>query len=76
VEAAVHRELRANDTALAALESAAAALLGDARPNRLRLHDILLWLTATLRLAHAVELGRGTDEWQRHRAGGYESQRC
>jgi len=75
VEAAVRRELRANDTALAALESAAAALLGDARPNRLRLHDILLWLTTTLRLAHAVELGRGTDEWQRHRAGEHDSQR-
>jgi hypothetical protein len=34
---------------------------GDVRPTRLRLHDILLWLTTTLRLAHAVELGRRSD---------------
>jgi hypothetical protein len=26
--------------------------------TRLRLHDVLLWLTGTLRLTHAVELGR------------------
>jgi len=58
VEAVVRRELRANAAAFAALEDAVAAELGDARPTRLRLHDILLWLTTTLRLAHAVELGR------------------
>jgi hypothetical protein len=58
VEAVVLRELRANAAAFAALEDAVAAEFGDARPTRLRLHDILLWLTATLRLAHAVELGR------------------
>jgi hypothetical protein len=58
VEAVVLRELRTNAVAFAALEDAVAAELGDARPTRLRLHDILLWLTTTLRLAHAVELGR------------------
>ena len=26
--------------------------------TRLRLHDVLLWLAGTLRLTHAVELGR------------------
>jgi hypothetical protein len=58
VEAVVLRELRANAAAFAALDDAVATELGDARPTRLRLHDILLWLTTTLRLAHAVELGR------------------
>ncbi|MDL5158708.1 hypothetical protein [Actinomycetospora termitidis] len=57
VEAVVHRELRANAGAFAELEAAVAAVVGDARPGRLRLHDVLLWLTTTLRLAHAVELG-------------------
>jgi hypothetical protein len=71
VEAVILRELRANDTALAALEAATATLIGN-RPTRLRLHDILLWLTATLRLTHAVELGRASDEWQVHRADGYD----
>ena len=67
VEAVILRELRANDTALAALETATAALTGDARPTRLRLHDILLWLITTLRMTHAVELGRATYEWQTRR---------
>lgn len=58
VEAVVRRELRANAAPFAALEDAVAAEFGDARPTRLRLHDILLWLMTTLRLAHAVELGR------------------
>ena len=61
VAAVVLRELRANAAAFAALEDAVATELGDARPTRLRLHDILLWLTTTLRLAHAVELGRRAD---------------
>jgi hypothetical protein len=47
------------------------AALHHRRP-RLRLHDILLWLTTTLHLPHAVELGRASDEWQGHRAGGYD----
>ena len=69
----VLRELRANAAAFAALEGAVATEFGDARPTRLRLHDILLWLTTTLRLAHAVELGRRSDdnageEWDGARA--------
>jgi hypothetical protein len=55
VEAVVHRELRANADAFAALE-ATVADLGIALP-RLRLHDILLWLSGGLRLTHAVALG-------------------
>lgn len=63
VEAVILRELRANDAAFTALETATAAVVADARPTRLRLHDILLWLTTTLRLAHAVELGRAAGAW-------------
>lgn len=58
VEAAVWRELQANAVAFAALEDTVAAAL-QVRPTRLRLHDILLWLATTLRLAHAVQLGAG-----------------
>src|SRR5689334_11786342 len=58
VEAVVRRELRANEDAFGELEAAVCADLGDARPTRLRLHDVLLWLTTTLRLAHAQEVGR------------------
>lgn len=68
VGAVILRELRANDTAFGVLERTAAALLGDARPTRLRLHDILLWLTTTLRMTHAVALGRATEEWRVHEA--------
>jgi hypothetical protein len=57
VEAVVRRDLRANADAFAALEDAVAAATGDARPTRLRLHDVLLWLSTTLRLAHAVAAG-------------------
>ncbi len=67
VDAVIRRELRANSTVFAALEAATADLLGDARPTRLRLHDILLWLATTLRMTHAVELGRATAEWDRRR---------
>lgn len=66
VEAVVRRELRANAEAFSYLEHTVAALLGDARPTRLRLHDILLWLATTLRLTHAVALGEATPEWQVH----------
>jgi len=66
VEAVVRRELRANAEAFAHLERTIATLLGDARPTRLRLHDILLWLATTLRLTHAVVLGEATPEWQAH----------
>ncbi len=62
VEAVVHRELRANAAGFTALESAVAALLGAPAGRvpltRLRLHDVLLWLSTTLRLAHATEEGR------------------
>lgn len=68
VHAVIRRELRANSDVFAALEAATADLLGDARPTRLRLHDILLWLATTLRLTHAVELGRATAEWDQRRA--------
>jgi hypothetical protein len=53
-EAVIHRELRDNAEAFAALESAVSPL----GLTALRLHDILLWLSASLRLTHAVELGR------------------
>ena len=59
VAAVVHRELAANATAFTALEDAAAGLLGS-RLTRLRLHDLLLWLSATLRLAAAVAFGADT----------------
>lgn len=68
VEAVILRELRANAAALIALEAAVATTVGDARPTRLRLHDILLWLGTTLRLTHAVALGRRSDEWRDHRS--------
>ncbi|MCD2194731.1 hypothetical protein LQ327_15265 [Actinomycetospora endophytica] len=58
VEAVIARELRANADAFAELERAV-ALTTDAAPTRLRLHDVLLWLTTTLRLAHAVAAGQG-----------------
>ncbi|MCD2185749.1 hypothetical protein [Actinomycetospora soli] len=58
VEAVVHRELRANADAFAELAAALGEVADDARPTRLRLHDVLLWLATTLRLAHAVECGR------------------
>ena len=56
VAAVVHRELRANAAAFAALEDAVETALG-APLTRLRLHDVLLWLRATLRFSAAVELG-------------------
>jgi hypothetical protein len=62
VEAVVWRELQANVTAFTALEDAATVSLQVA-PTRLRLHDILLWLSTTLRLAHALQLGQATQEW-------------
>jgi Family of unknown function (DUF6308) len=56
VEAVIHRELQANAPAFQALEDA--VLAHGLHLTRLRLHDVLLWLTGTLRLTHAVELGR------------------
>ncbi|GAA3159743.1 hypothetical protein GCM10010531_08960 [Blastococcus jejuensis] len=54
VEAVIHRELRANADAFDQLEKATAEL----SLTRLRLHDVLVWLTGSLRLAHAVAAGR------------------
>jgi hypothetical protein len=68
IAAVVHRELRANAGAFGALEEASAGLLPSPL-TRLRIHDVLLWLSATLRLATAVALGQATDEWQRFTAG-------
>ncbi len=66
VEAVVHRELRANGAAFSTLVAETARLLKDGGPplTRLRLHDVLLWLSSTLRMSHAVELGQATDEWR------------
>jgi hypothetical protein len=65
VAAVVHRELRANAAAFAELERVVAALLPAAPLTRLRLHDLLVWLTGTLRLPAAVALGEQTEEWSR-----------
>ena len=69
VEAVIHRELGANRAAFGALQATVADLLGDDGTTLtvLRLHDVLLWLSATLRLTHAVELGRATGEWATYR---------
>ena len=56
VEAVIHRELRANADAFATLRDTLAGR-GIAL-TELRLHDVLLWLSGTLRLTHAVALGK------------------
>ena len=61
VEAVIHRELRQNAEAFDALEAAASD--SGVPLARLRLHDILVWLSGSLRLTHAVELGLATDRW-------------
>ncbi len=59
VEAVIHRELQANRAAFAVLaERVAERLDGDTPLTVLRLHDVLLWLSGTLRLTHAVALGQ------------------
>jgi len=72
VEAVVHRELQANAAGFADLEAAVAELLGapggPVPLTRLRLHDVLLWLAGSLRMTHAVALGRGSAEWRAHQA--------
>ncbi|TFV87418.1 DUF6308 family protein [Blastococcus sp. CT_GayMR16] len=56
VEAVIHRELVANAAAFQALQQ---ALTGhDIQLTTLRLHDVLLWLSGSLRLTHAVALGQ------------------
>ncbi|TQN42070.1 hypothetical protein FHU33_1463 [Blastococcus colisei] len=56
VEAVIHREVRANESAFSRLERELAAC--GVELGRLRLHDVLLWLSGTLRLTHAVALGQ------------------
>jgi hypothetical protein len=56
VEAVVHRELTAQASGFAALETAVHG--HELALTRLRLHDVLLWLSAGLRLTHAAALGR------------------
>jgi hypothetical protein len=56
VAAVIHRELVANADAFETLRD---ALRGHGiELTALRLHDILLWLSGSLRLTHAVALGR------------------
>ena len=56
VEAVIHRELVANADAFEALQR---TLADDGiELTALRLHDVLLWLSGSLRLTHAVTLGR------------------
>jgi hypothetical protein len=62
VEAVVHRELTVNAAAFGRLHRELAAR--DVNLTPLRLHDVLLWLSATLRMTHAVALGRdGIQRW-------------
>jgi hypothetical protein len=56
VEAVIHRELVANAGAFEALRGELAG--HDIELTALRLHDVLLWLSGTLRLTHAEALGR------------------
>jgi hypothetical protein len=55
VEAVIHRELGANADAFGALQRAVEA--HGIRLTVLRLHDVLLWLSGSLRFTHAVGLG-------------------
>lgn len=64
----VHRELTANEAEFAALERTFAELVNgdeDVPLTRLRLHDVLLWLKASDKWAHAVGQGKTTAEWDR-----------
>ena len=56
LHAVVHRELRVNAGPFAALAAATGA-------TPLRLHDVLVWLSGSLRLTHAVALGRRGAQW-------------
>ena len=59
-EAVIHRELTANRDTFTELQRAVATELEAPDLSLLRLHDVLLWLSATLRLTHAVQLSRTT----------------
>jgi hypothetical protein len=68
-EAVIHRELRANEAGFAALQTTLAELIPAERvPTRVRLHDLLLWLSGSLRLPAAIGMGRASDEWRRYAA--------
>ena len=56
VEAVIHRELTANAEGFAALRRELTSR--GIELTALRLHDVLLWLSGSLRLTHAVALGR------------------
>jgi hypothetical protein len=56
VEAVIHRELVANADGFGSLQEALEEQ--GVRLSVVRLHDILLWLSASLRLTHAVALGQ------------------
>jgi hypothetical protein len=56
VEAVIHRELQANATTFGELHEALAA--HGVELSELRLHDVLLWLSGSLRMTTAVALGR------------------
>ena len=58
VEAVIHRELTANAGGVRPPASASWPTRGRRRSPPLRLHDVLLWLSGSLRLTHAVALGR------------------
>jgi hypothetical protein len=65
--AQVAREVRACADAFDALAAEAERLVG-VRLSRLRLHDLLLWLSTGLRLDTAVRLGRQSPAWQAARS--------
>ncbi len=68
VAAVISREIRANRAAFGLLQDRTAGLLDGVPPlTVLRLHDVLLWLSGSLRLTHAVALGRATPEWSAYR---------
>lgn len=62
VDAVIHRELRANADAFEGLEQAVTSTLDGAPLTRLRLHDILVWLSGSLRFTHAVQLGQTAEQ--------------
>jgi hypothetical protein len=63
VEAVIHRELRANAAGFGALQDELAA--DGIELTDLRLHDLLLWLSGSLRLTTAVALGQARQRGSR-----------
>ena len=62
-EAVIHRELRANAAGFGALQDELAA--DRIELSDLRLHDVLLWLSGSLRLTTAVALGQALQRGSR-----------